>query len=274
MNAPVFSEEERSRLWIGASGYMYDDWVGSFYPRGLSRQDFLKFYATRFPVVEINATYYRIPPARSFQTMSQKTPREFLFIVKAHQDMTHKSSRETSLYRTFLESIRPLQDAGKLEGVLLQFPFGFRNDTRNRAHLAFLRETLPGMRVWVEFRHDSWDQPPVRDYLRRLSLGYCAVDEPSLPGLLPPSSLATSDTGYVRFHGRNAATWWGGGHERYDWEYTAEELSEWLEHLRDLASKTNRTYVFFNNCYMGRAIKSARILKRLLGMDDELELEF
>jgi uncharacterized protein YecE (DUF72 family) len=260
------------KLLIGASGYSYDDWVGSFYPKGTPKREFLRYYASKFPVVELNATYYRIPPPRSFEIMARKAPPGFLFIVKANQDMTHHRSRERSLFTTFLEAVQPLRDAGKFDGVLLQFPFSFKNETSSRSHLALLRERLPGMRLWAEFRHRSWSEKPVLDYLRRLSIGFCAVDEPRLPGLMPPVAAATTDTGYVRFHGRNAATWWGGGHERYDWEYSAEELSEWLEKIRHIATDTERAYIFFNNCYMGRAVKSAGILRRLLGLETELDL--
>ena len=129
----------KQKLWIGASGYSYDDWVGSFYPRGTSRSDFLAFYAAKFPVVEVNATYYRIPPPRTFESMVRRTPDDFRFVVKANQDMTHHQSREASLYRGYLDSIKPIREAGKFDGVLLQFPFGFQNNSRNRSHLAFLR---------------------------------------------------------------------------------------------------------------------------------------
>jgi uncharacterized protein YecE (DUF72 family) len=262
----------RDTLRIGASGYSYDDWVGSFYPKGLAKSDFLRFYASRFPVVEVNATYYRIPPPRSFAAMAAKSPPGFRFIVKAHQDMTHHHSREASLYATFLDAVQPLRDADKFDGVLLQFPFAFRNEAAGRSHLALLRDRLPGMRLWAEFRHASWAEPAVLAFLRDRNIGYCSVDEPSLPGLMPPVAAATTDAGYIRFHGRNAATWWGGGHERYDWDYTAEELSEWLDRIRDLATATDRTYIFFNNCYMGRAVKSAALLRRLLGMEGDLDL--
>ncbi len=267
-------QDLEEKLVIGASGYSYADWVGPVYPKGLAKKDFLPYYAKKFPVVEVNATYYRIPPPRSFQAMAARSPRDFVFIVKANQEMTHARSRERDLYRLFLEAIEPLRAAGKFDGVLLQFPFGFKNDQPNRSHLGYLREALPGMRLWAEFRHEGWNREPVFDYLKRLDIGYCAVDEPALPGLMPPVSLATTDTGYVRFHGRNRATWWGGGHERYDWDYSPEELSEWLDKLRDLAAATERTYVFFNNCYMGRAVKSVNVLRRLLGLQADLDLGF
>jgi uncharacterized protein YecE (DUF72 family) len=158
--------------------------------------------------------------------------------------------------------------------VLLQFPYGFRHGPPALDHLAFLREALPGMRLWAEFRHASWVRDDVVPYLSALSIGSCAVDEPPLPGLMPPRAAVSSDAGYVRFHGRNADTWWEGGDRRYDWDYTAEELTEWMERLREIASRTDRTYVFFNNCYMGRAVKSARLLGRLLGQAGDPELLF
>ena len=152
------------KLCIGASGYSYPDWTGAFYPKGLPQRDFLKYYASQFPVVEVNATYYRIPPPRSFEIMAAKTPPGFMFVVKGHQDMTHRYSRDPSVYASFLEAIQPLETAGKFDGVLLQFPFAFRNDIKERDHLAFLRASLPGMRVWVEFRHESWSKKSVMEY--------------------------------------------------------------------------------------------------------------
>ncbi len=89
----------KQKLWIGASGYSYDDWIGSFYPKGTPRSDFLAYYAAKFPVVEVNATYYRIPPARTFETMVQRTPPDFRFVVKANQDMTHHLSRDRASSR-------------------------------------------------------------------------------------------------------------------------------------------------------------------------------
>ena len=270
----TMAQELKEKIWIGASGYSYDDWVGPFYPKGTAKADFLEYYASKFPVVEVNATYYRIPPPRTFEAMARKTPPDFLFIVKANQDMTHNLSREKSLYSGYLEAIEPLRDAGKFDGILLQFPFAFKNEARNRSHLAFLRESLSGVRLWAEFRHESWGHQPVLDFLRRLDLGYCAVDEPRIAGLMPGLAAATTDTGYIRFHGRNAATWWGGGHERYDWVYTVGELAEWTDRIREIAAETKRTYIFFNNCHRGRAPKSAQILRRVLGLPAELDLGF
>lgn len=266
--------ELETKLRIGTSGYVFDDWVGPFYPKGLARAQFLPFYARHFPVVEINATYYRIPPPRTMAVLAARTPPEFRFVVKAHRSMTHEASRDEAVYRAFEQTLLPLRESGKLDGVLAQFPFGVKNTAAARAHLTFLRERLADAPLWAEFRHASWDRPAVHEFLRRTGTGYCAVDEPRLDGLMPGTCVATTPLGYVRFHGRNAATWWGGGHERYDWNYAEEELGEWLDRIRDLAARTDRTYVFFNNCYMGRAVRGARLLRRLLGLPTELDLGF
>jgi len=123
------------------------------------------------------------------------------------------------------------------------------------------------MRLWAEFRHESWNRPPVFEYLRRLDLGYCAVDEPELPGLMPGTAAATTDTGYVRFHGRNAKTWnirSEKSSERFDWMYSEAELGEWVEELGRLAREADDVYAMFNNNRDDFAPRSAAILRGLL----------
>jgi uncharacterized protein YecE (DUF72 family) len=258
----------RSTIRVGTSGYSFDDWVGPFYPADVAKGKRLDFYAQHFSCVEINSTYYRIPHPIVMRRLDEKTPEGFEFTVKAHREMTHRSSRDPKLYADFLNFLEPIRESGKFEGVVLQFPFGFQNAEKNRAHLSYLRDQLPEMDLFAEFRHDSWNRPEVFDFLGDLDLGFIAVDEPHLPHLFPPVAHVTSDVGYVRFHGRNAVTWHGGGNtDRYDWDYSREELSGWLDRIREMASRARKTYLFFNNCYMGRAVKSARLMTGLL---DEL----
>jgi uncharacterized protein YecE (DUF72 family) len=255
-------------ILLGTSGYSFDDWVGPFYPSGLRKGSFLDYYARRFPTVEVNSTYYRIPHPSVLYQMERKTPEGFVFMVKLNGEMTHKLSRDLPLYESFHAILGPLIDAGKFGGVLAQFPWSFKDTATNREFLEFLRERFPDAPVFVEFRHDSWMNESMVDLLGRLGLGYVSVDEPRLPGLLPPVAHATTETGYVRFHGRNTKDWWGGNDKlRYDYLYNEEELRGWLDRIRDLESKTAKTFVFFNNCHAGRAIQGARLMERLLGLD-------
>lgn len=287
MSAPLFPvipdpppgplRSAASPIWIGTSGYSFDDWTGPFYPEGTPKGKRLDYYATQFPCVEINSTYYGIPHPAVMAKLAAKVPDGFEFTAKAFEAMTHRRAQTPELYGQYLEALDPLRAAGKFNGVILQFPGAFRNEKENRAHLGFLRRHLPGVDLWAEFRHDSWDRPEVYRFLRDLRLGFIAVDEPRLPGLFPPVAQVTSDVAYVRFHGRNAVNWYngtthgrvdrgsGGGHtDRYDWDYTLAELEEWSGCIREMAARARKAYVFFNNCYMGRAVRSARLMKGLL----------
>jgi len=265
MSAPASGE-----IRVGTSGYSFPDWVGPFYPAGTKSGDFLGFYSQRFDVVEVNSTYYRILDPQVMERMERKTPDGFRFIVKLHQSMTHENAPDPSSFRDFLASLEPLKDARKYDGLLAQFPWAFRFSPRSLDHLRTLRGRLAGEPLFVEFRHDSWTEPSVPARLRELELGFCAVDEPALPGLMPPVTHVTAADAYVRLHGRNARNWWARGGpdgksgDRYDYEYSAAELGEWVHRIADLATQARRTYVFFNNCHAGQAARNAALMKELL----------
>ena len=209
MIAPI-DTAAKPRILLGTSGYSFPDWVGPFYPPGTDRSRFLDYYVRQFPAVEVNATYYRIPPPSTLFAMERKTPPEFEFVVKAHHDMTHERSLDPDLYRSFARAVDPLRMAGKLNGVLAQFPYAFRRTRENETFLGEMRRRLPaGAPVFVEFRHRSWLDDDLFSWMESQGLGYVSVDEPDLPGLVPPVARATGEVGYVRFHGRNRANWWG-----------------------------------------------------------------
>ena len=269
--SPTVDPGTDRRIVIGTSGYSFADWVGPFYPPGMKAADFLSFYARHFEAVEVNATYYRVPDAGMFERMLRKTPDGFRFVVKLNQAMTHETSRDPALYREFLGALAPLKAAGRYDGLLAQFPWGFKRTPDHRRHLAAMRELLAGEPLFVEFRHDSWLTPELEPSLREHRIGYCAVDEPQLPGLLPPVTMVTTEDAYVRFHGRNAGTWWGrggpGGREggdRYDYDYRKDELEEWVKKVAALAEQARRTYLFFNNCHAGQAARNAKLMQELL----------
>jgi uncharacterized protein YecE (DUF72 family) len=276
-------------ILIGTSGYSFPDWVGPFYPRGTESRQMLGYYVRHFPAVEVNATYYRIPPPATMASMERRTPPGFEFVVKANQEMTHMQRVEQPLYDDFLRSVEPLRAAGKLSGVLAQFPYSFRHSREGEEFLRTLRGRIPEIPLFVEFRHDSWIRDETFRFLEDTHLGYVSVDEPELPGLVPPIARATDEIGYVRFHGRNRANWWGStrgaeagapgarrvrepasvrGGDRYDYLYSEGELREWVEKIRELSAKTKKTFVFFNNCHVGQAATGAKLMRRLLELPE------
>ncbi len=258
--------DEARGIIVGTSGYSFDDWVGSFYPRGIRKGDMLKEYTKHFRGVEVNSTYYRIPHPAVLRRMEEKTPSDFEFVIKANQEMTHNQSKDGALYRQFKDAIQPIIDAGKFGGIIAQFPWGFKRTRENIEHLEFLKEKFQDFPLFVEFRNSEWITPDLFENLRSMGIGYCAVDEPRLKGLVPPIAEVTTDIGYVRLHGRNAKNWWGGGGDRYDYLYTKDELKEWVEKIRRMAARAKKTFVFFNNCHAGQAARNAKLMKELLNL--------
>ncbi len=249
---------------IGTSGFSYDDWVGPVYPAGLPAREQLSFYAREFSTVEINTTYYRVPDAGLVRGWIAKTPEDFSFSVKAYQGLTHE--REQPDFAGFAAAIRPLAEAGKLACVLAQFPYSFHPTAENRDYLKRLRDGLGDLPGVIEFRHAGWVGQATDELLRSLGLGFCCVDEPRLKGLMPPVAVATGPVAYMRFHGRNAAKWYNHEQawERYNYTYSPAELREWLPKLRQLEAASELTLVYFNNHYVGQAVRGARDLGQLL----------
>jgi uncharacterized protein YecE (DUF72 family) len=249
---------------IGTSGFSFPDWVGSFYPVGTPRGGMLDFYQRHFRTVELNSTYYRIPPPATMRRMAERTPSGFDFMVKLPGELTHRRTEIAAPLAAFRDCLAPLTEAGKLAGLLAQFPFSFHRGEPSEAYLRELREGLKPLPAFVEFRHASWDEPQLPALLSELGYGFCSIDEPDLPGLIPRRAFVAGDVAYVRFHGRNTGAWWGGGSERYNYLYSRTELEEWAEVVRTLAGEARTTYLFFNNCHAGHAVVNARMMEELL----------
>jgi uncharacterized protein YecE (DUF72 family) len=253
-------------IYIGTSGFSYDDWVGPYYAPDLKKTDWLSFYAREFMTVEINSSFYGVPTAFSLERMAAKTADSFQFTVKAHQDMTHKREDNQAVFVQFAAALKPLIDQGKFGCVLAQFPSSFHNTPENCDYLAQVRERLGDLALVVELRNRDWLQDETFALLRTLNAGFCCVDEPRFSSLMPPVAVATASVTYVRFHGRNAKKWWTHKEawERYDYTYKPEELQEWLPKLESLAAGSERLLVFANNHYRGQALDTARQLKLML----------
>ncbi len=257
-------------IYLGTSGFSYDDWIGHFYPADMVKANMLPFYGRRFRCVEINATYYTPPSERMIQSFIARTPPEFQFVIKGHKQITHEPASDEaeagSIFEAFRTSLAPLADAGKLGCILLQFPYSFRPAPANVSYLEEVVERMGWAPLTVEFRNSHWVDERTFDLLRRLGVAFCCVDEPRLSGLMPPVAVATAPLAYVRFHGRNAAKWWEHeqAYERYDYLYSEDELREWTDKIRALADSAEKTFVFFNNHYRGQAAINAEQLIQLL----------
>lgn len=249
---------------IGTSGYSFLDWIGPFYPETVQKGKMLDYYVNYFDVVEINSSYYRIPHPKVFENIEKKTPPNFEFIVKGHQNLTHVREGVAKTVDEFKRSIGPLVDAGKLRGILLQFPYSFRWGPKNLSHLRRLARVLDDYPLYVEFRHRGWIRDESLALLRKAGVSVCSVDEPQIDALLRPELHSTSSSLYVRLHGRNAKQWWTGGALRYDYLYSEDQLRDWLTRIRECRTAAQSIYIFFNNCHRGQAVQNARMMKELI----------
>ena len=254
-------------LYLGTSGYSYDDWVGPFYPPGTPKKDFFAFYVDHFNTVEINFTHYALPAQSTIRSIANRAPEGFIFTVKSYKDMTIGSTQDPQTYAEYRYSLDPMVKQGKLGCVLLQFPNSFNLSKDNVNHLAFIRDQLSDLALCVEFRHRSWvDDERTFDFLRDHEMAYCCVDEPRIQNLVPPLVRVTAPFAYVRFHGRNAEDWYHGEHSwsRYNYLYNNDELREWVEPVQQLQEQVKDTFVYFNNHYGANAAKNAQDFIRLL----------
>lgn len=194
-------------LYLGTSGFSYNDWVGTFYSPEIPKKEWLTTYSLEFSTCEINSTYYALPGPKIFLSMLKKVTPGFLFVIKAHQKITHERKDNLEIYRGFTVILRLIQEAKALGCVLLQFPYSFYYTQENRDYLVSVAEKLRDFPLVIEFRHKAWYNNDIFNWLKSYNLGICCVDEPQLPNLLPPLAIVTGTTGYVRFHGRNAAKW-------------------------------------------------------------------
>ncbi|HVS45920.1 MAG TPA: DUF72 domain-containing protein [Verrucomicrobiae bacterium] len=256
-------------IYVGTCGYAYRDWIGPFYPAKIKPSEMLGYYAQRFRAVEIDASYYGVPAVTTIAGMNARTPSDFRFSFKAPQTVTHapdlQAARVHDDARLLRERLEPMREAGKLAAVLLQFPNGFQPSVANEAYLRAAVGAFAGVPLVVEFRHRRWQDAATLTLLRELRAGWSNVDMPAHEALLAPSSDATSDVGYVRFHGRNAAQWWTGNNvTRYAYDYVPDELIPWADRLAEIDEQVETVYAFFNNHAFGSAARDASLLEALL----------
>jgi uncharacterized protein YecE (DUF72 family) len=233
---------------IGCSGWSYQDWVGKFYAAGLKQGQWLGHYAQHFNTVEVNMSFYRFPFKNMLKGWYNRTPKDFLFTLKANRMITHvkKLKGTEDLLASFYSLADLLKE--KLACILFQLPPSLTKDKHLKRFEAFLRTLSPDHNNVVEFRHESWFCKEVYDLLTSHNAIFCILSAPGFPS----DALLTGSIAYVRFHGVDS---W------YDYHYSEEELREWAKQLRKLKVDT---FCYFNNDVNAYAPSNALELRRML----------
>ena len=270
---------------VGVAGWDYKDWKGPFYPpRRPKGFDPLAFLARYVDLIEINSTFYRPPEAdwarrwrdRARDGASGRHAHDFRFTVKLWQRFTHqrKEAWTRDELRQFKDGVAPLKQSKLLGALLAQFPWSFRNTDENREWLEDVHRAFASWPLVVEVRHESWNVPEFYAWLTEQGIGFVNVDQPLFSKSIKPSARSTSHVGYVRVHGRNYRDWFrkaAGRDERYDYLYSAAELTPWVERTKAVAEEpaTEEVDVVFNNHYKAKAVVNALQFESMLGRDVE-----
>ena len=254
---------------IGTCGFSYPEWIkAGIYPKGTKSADMLGLYSLRFPVVELNYTWYQMPMPDSVARMSRRVGPGFQFSVKLTRTMTHEIDSDWRKHTVrFRQGIAPLIEAGQLATVLIQLPPTFERTKDKRLHLAHLLNALEGLPLAVEFRHRSWAVDRVFAGLEQRRVSLVAVDTPPLAHLFPSLSVCTNpDLFYVRFHGRNEMGWRSGTmQQKFNYDYSINELLEWAgDKIPTMAAGCKRGLLFFNNHVAGQAFRNGETMIELL----------
>ena len=294
------------RILVGTASWTDKSLIesGRFYPQeAKSPESRLQYYASQFPLVEVDSSYYGMPSERNAGLWVERTPDDFVFDVKAFSALTQhptplrslpKDLREglpaelrdkrnvyyndlpqevrDALWERFAAALLPLDSAGKLGVVLFQFPPWFLPGADSRRYLEEIKQRLPQYTPAIEFRNPYWfmddDTDRTLQFLRSLDLPFVSVDEPqSTRASVPPVVGVTGPVALVRFHGRNQEAWARRGAtvaEKYDYLYSPEELRAWAPAIEQMASSARETHVIMNNCHDDKAVRNARELATIL----------
>lgn len=247
---------------IGTQGWNYDAWVGPFYPKGTRPANFLRTYGRAFETVEIDSTFYAIPPAATVEGWAERVPEGFVFALKMPRAITHEHALEGAwdLVNLFLARARLL--GARLGPVLIQLGPEF-GPSRRAALEGFLPRLPRDIRFAVEFRQASWIAPKHLRLLADNGVALALADGRWVPRerLLALAESPTADFAYLRWMGPDRAI------EDYTRVVVdrSHEIAEWAVVLAALAARVSAVHAYFNNHYQGHSPASARELQRLLG---------
>ena len=305
----AWREAGGENVLVGTAGWADPSLVRSrrFYPPGCATAEArLRFYASQFPTVEVDSSYYAMPSRRNSMLWVDRTPDDFLFNVKAFRALTlHQTPRKAmppdllaelhedgrpnvyykdmpatvrdELWRRFIDAVEPLSHAGKLGALHFQFPPWFVSARENYDYMRNVRERLAGFHIAIEFRHHSWFDDEHHEatllFERELGLVNVVVDEPqglktSVPAVW---EITNPEMAVVRLHGRNVDTWEAKGvnslSDRFNYDYSHAELVDLSLQAARLAQHAHTVQIIFNNSFDGQGVRNGRMLQGILASD-------
>ncbi len=240
----------KGKYHIGTSGWIYKHWQGPFYPEDLPQKKWLEHYRGHFKTAEINNSFYNLPGKKTFEDWRKRTPKDFLFAVKAGRYITHmkKLKDPKEPVERFFSQAAGLK--GKMGPVLFQLPPRWKADPERL--VAFLKSLPSGTRYTFEFRDESWWDDQIYEILSDHHAAFCIYE---LNRRETPHEV-TADFVYVRLHGPEGA---------YEGSYHGNTLRAWARRISDWNGEGLDVYCYFDNDQNAYAVDDARKLLDYLG---------
>jgi uncharacterized protein YecE (DUF72 family) len=251
-----------AEIRIGTQGWNYEGWLGAFYPPRTSAKEMLSLYARIFDTVEIDSTFYAIPPENSVRGWYEKTPENFLFSVKLPSEITHKNRLRDSQDHLLDFTQRMLLLKEKLGSILIQLPPDFP-PSEHKALRDFLNILPDGFKFAVEFRDPNWINESIIAELEENNVALALTDGKWIRREKSLSMIEQMQApfSYVRWMGPRELT----DFSRIQIDRT-KEFSQWKEAFQLLSQKSAIIFGYFNNHYQGHSPGSSNLLKKLLGL--------
>lgn len=262
----LFNMEHSPSIYIGPAGWSYPDWKGIVYPAERPhRFSELEYISRYFNVIEINSTFYKNPSAAAIDGWLKTAAKHpnFRFCVKLWRKFTHDEYTSNDL-EVFKKNLQLIANSRQLLCILIQFPWSFKKSDSSIKKLALVLEHFGDLPCAVEFRHSSWSDDAVLQFLTERHVSFVNIDQPFVPDSLAPSAVVTAPLAYVRLHGRNHANWFrenAGRDARYDYLYHPDELQQWIDNIQSMAAQSKTIVIIFNNHFRGQAVVNAFQLK-------------
>jgi uncharacterized protein YecE (DUF72 family) len=278
----------KNGVYVGTSGYYFDDWIGIFNPPKATRkqletmtdeqkadQDRLRFYQKYLSFVEINNTFYSEPSLSHFLDIQSRSKESMLYSVKVYKNISHTRENDIAagqdMMKKHITAVSPLIESGQFFSFLIQLEdHVFRTQKKLDYLLAVASVAVSEhIDVHIEFRHLSWHAEQVLTALKNSGVGICNTEIPHLEHTFPLKAYATTDKGYIRYSGLNAENWYtkqeptspkerlAQRNARYDYEYSDEEMLQRVKGQLTLRTKTSLLAIAFNNHFQAKAVRNA-----------------
>ena len=257
-------------IYIGAAGYIHKDWQTTFYPRNMQQNKWLNHYSKYFNYLEIELASDSKMATNYLTQLAEESENKLKIGIKINKEITKQNINKSNISdninaaKTISKTLSVIQNRIWFGPILLDFPFSFQYTQSNFEKIKILSACFIEFQKCIEFQHDSWISQDVIEFCSQNKIMMCLRDAPKFQNMFGINNyLLTSDSSYIRFHGRNGTNWWQPAHpeDQTDYLYSNKELSVWFNNIASkILNSVRDIFIIFNNPKNGYAVQNCAYL--------------